>query len=703
MMNESESSVSLEDCLPDWPAGPLDEYRKRASFDWRKMRLLIEGESVIKYKAKIWKTLENDPLFARNAWEELSRHEEQRMVFARLKKLLETNFCEEGEYMVNPFLIPASIQAIGAYNWSLAVKRVLSNEYFATAALNVPSERNQNILNDIKAFKAFGCICITEMAHGSNTKDLQTTATFDPKTQEFILNTPNLEATKVWSGVLGHTATHAYVFAQLYTPDNQCHGLHTFLVNIRDPKTLQPYQGVIIGDMGPKIGLNGLDNGFMNFKNYRIAKECLIQRSGEVTEDGKYIPKVKSSEKSEATLGMLSTGRVFITNMSITNLQMAVTIAVRYSAIRRQFGPTNGEELQILEYQTQQWRLMPYVAAAYVLNYSFTSIFQDYIDFVVLSSMMGSARKRAEMGAEIHALSSCAKAMCGWIARDAIQESREACGGHGYLKASRLGEIRNDHDANNTYEGDNNVLLQQTSNYLMKFYKEKVENKKVKSPFGSVNYIENLDQILASQLDEHIDNMKTAINSYHFIVCWLLKQSDLKMSSLLRKHNDDLFKARNECQAYFLRTLAIAYFECNAIERFHEFCKQASSNELRTVLERMGTLFALWSLEKHLPTLYESNYIGAHSPRNVASTMREAILTLCLQLKNEAVSLVDAIAPPDFILNSCLGNSDGRVYEHIFDALSHNKGAFERPSWYTEFTENKPNIQTHAIELKAKL
>lgn len=45
---------------------------------------------------------------------------------------------------------------------------------------------------------------------------------------------------------------------------------------------------------------------------------------------------------------------------------------------------------------------------------------------------------KAAIGGEIHAMSSCAKPLSAWIARDAIQECREACGGHGYLAGTSI-------------------------------------------------------------------------------------------------------------------------------------------------------------------------------------------------------------------------------------------------------------------------
>ena len=68
------------------------------------------------------------------------------------------------------------------------------------------------------------------------------------------------------------------------------------------------------------------------------------------------------------------------------------------------------------------------------------------------------------------------------------------------MKAARIGELRDDHDPNCTYEGDNNVILQQTSNYIIKKVKEKLSGnaKEIRTPLGSLDYLDRMDQILAS-------------------------------------------------------------------------------------------------------------------------------------------------------------------------------------------------------------
>ena len=64
------------------------------------------------------------------------------------------------------------------------------------------------------------------------------------------------------------------------------------------------------------------------------------------------------------------------------------------------------------------------------------------------------------------------------------------------LPVNRLGDIRNDHDPNCTYEGDNNVLLQQTSNYLLAGLQAVAKGDVISSPLESVNFINDFDAIL---------------------------------------------------------------------------------------------------------------------------------------------------------------------------------------------------------------
>jgi acyl-CoA oxidase len=39
-----------KELLPDFPPGPLDVYRNQASFDWKKLKLFLEDESITEFK-----------------------------------------------------------------------------------------------------------------------------------------------------------------------------------------------------------------------------------------------------------------------------------------------------------------------------------------------------------------------------------------------------------------------------------------------------------------------------------------------------------------------------------------------------------------------------------------------------------------------------------------------------------------------------
>jgi acyl-CoA oxidase len=64
------------------------------------------------------------------------------------------------------------------------------------------------------------------------------------------------------------------------------HGIQTFMVPIRNPKTGKTYDGIEAGDIGPKYGFNIKDNGYMILTNYRIPRKNLLCRYTQVDREG---------------------------------------------------------------------------------------------------------------------------------------------------------------------------------------------------------------------------------------------------------------------------------------------------------------------------------------------------------------------------------------------------------------------------------
>lgn len=125
------------------------------------------------------------------------------------------------------------------------------------------------------------------------------------------------------------------------------------------------------------------------------------------------------------------------------------------------------------------------------------------------------------------------------------------------------------------------------------------------------------------------------------------------------KNGHSRIEARNEVQVYRARDLSRAYAEYYALKSFYERSQQPdSSGELSAILNLAGLVYGYWCMERHLPTFYQGCFASGAS---FADTVRAELLRNCGQMKDSSVSIADALAPPDFVLNSVIGKSDGLV------------------------------------------
>ncbi|KAI7857427.1 acyl-CoA dehydrogenase/oxidase C-terminal, partial [Circinella umbellata] len=331
-------------------------------------------------------------------------------------------------------------------------------------------EQAKKWLDAAKRHAIVGCYAQTELSHGSNVVGLQTTATFDEATDEFVINSPDITAAKWWIGGLGVAATHAVLQAQLISKSKN-YGPHIFIVPIRSPLDYKPIKGVTVGDIGPKAygGFATVDNGcklicknFVDalFDNVRIPRDYMLMRFAKVSKTGEYQPPVHS----KLSYGSMVKLRVSILSDAGWRLAKSSTIAVRYCTSRRQFNPDqDGLESQVISYSSVRHRLYPLVATAYALILSGIDLNKT---FNVMTEQL--SREDATLLPEMH-VNSCAFKV--WGARrssEGIEECRKAMGGHGYSIFSGVSEHFATFVPANTYEGDNFMLCQQVGRAMLK-------------------------------------------------------------------------------------------------------------------------------------------------------------------------------------------------------------------------------------------
>jgi acyl-CoA oxidase len=568
-------------------------------------------------------------------------------------------FPEEYGGQDDPGANVAAFETLAFGDLSLLVKFGVQFGLCGGAIHQLGTERHhERYLRAIATLELPGCFAMTETGHGSNVQQLETTATYDPETQEFVVDTPVEQARKEFIGNAARDGRIAVVFAQLKV-GGENHGVHALLVPLRDEKR-RLLKGVRIEDGGEKMGLAGVDNGYIWFEQVRVPREALLNRYADVTPEGRYESPIDNPNKRFFTmLGTLVQGRVCVSGASVSAAKSALTIAVRYSLRRRQFGPPEGEEVPLLDYRTHQRRLMPLLARTYALHFAQAELLERF--HRVFTADEPPDRERRELEAHAAGL----KATASWHATHTIQTCRECCGGAGYMSVNRLPALKADTDIFTTFEGDNTILMLLAARGLLTDFSEH---------FGGMNpaemvtfvagqvvetmierlFARKIAQVIADAMPTRDESRNLLDRDYHLdLFRWREGHIVASVANRFRRGLDEGFEPFEVFRAVqnHAANAARAHVERLVLEAFVGAIESCEDESLRAGLDLVCDLYALENVEADKGFFQEHGRLASPLCKEITRQVNR----LCNEVRGHAEALVDAFGIPDAMLLAPIG------------------------------------------------
>ncbi|KAE9086571.1 Peroxisomal acyl-coenzyme A oxidase 1 [Phytophthora fragariae] len=597
--------------------------------------VLRGGKAANERRKQLVKVVEQHPVLSDR--DMVYRNHSERYLFGLKKAFHHVKLVQDGSYSKEEQSI--LLNALGEQ-----VPLDLHREMFIPTIENQGTdEQRAKWLPLATTYRIIGAYAQTELGHGSNVQGIETVATFDKATQEFIVNSPTLTSRKWWPGGLGKTATHAIVIARLFLDDKDV-GVQSFIVQVRSLEDHKPLPGIKVRDIGPKIGFNAVDNGDCSFQNVRIPRENMLMRYAKVLPDGSFV-QPKSDKLVYLTMVQVRAGLIKALG---ERLAAATTITTRFSAARIQGRKPNGKrEFQVLDYQNQQHALFPLIAIAYASQFAGSVVLKMH-DTALKSITSGSSGFGAKL-AELHAVSSGLKAWISDKATEGVEICRRLCGGHGFSQSSNLGHLFAEIAGSNTFEGTSDVLVQQHARYLLA---------SLPSPAASTQFLNDAKKFNDNELR---CNAKKSEDFGNFSV--LLEAFRVRATRSLVSLAELMKSTKNDCNAcmILMTKSSIAHTELILLENFVLAVEKLFSGPEKQALSDLASLLGVWLITKSLGDFRQHDYLSSSQ----VDLVFKQLMRLLPIIRKNCVLLTDAWDFTDFELNSTIGPYDGDIYRAL--------------------------------------
>ena len=396
-------------------------------------------------------------------------------------------------------------------------------------------------------------------------------------------------------------------------------------------------RGIRIEDNGYKLGLNGVDNGRIWYDNVEVPVDNLLNRFGSINEDGQYESPIQSDSKRFFTmLGALVAGRICVGMLGLNASKVALTIALRYAQIRKQFAPKEGqEETRLIQYPTHQKRLFPLLAKNVAYTIALDNLATEYLD-----EEKRNIRK-------IETLAAGLKSKASWLTTHTIQTCREACGGKGYLFENRFAALKADTDIFTTFEGDNTVLMQLVAKGVLTDFRQNFHDEGYRAVIrfllSKVKYEAQEYDVLRKR---NTDSNHLLSEDFHKHAFNFRKQKTLiALSDRMRKYlkrGMDPYQAFLKVQIHMM-DLADAHIDEITLDAFYSRIELLEDEPTKQACLHLVRLYALSIIEEHKGWFLETDYFDGVKTKAI----RRVINKLNQKIKLELNGYLAAFDIPD--------------------------------------------------------
>ncbi|WP_416237763.1 acyl-CoA dehydrogenase [Streptomyces sp. NEAU-W12] len=388
-----------------------------------------------------WKRLFSSAPFSYQ--EGLSHEERIRLSYERLR-LVNDAIDHPSVFAADPAALSAMHEWAGVADAGMATCASIHYNLFLGSLLD--HDHDQRDLTEYLRMARVGTFLCTELTHGNDAAQMETTCTFDRATGGFVLHTPRPEACKWMPNTSPVGGPKDAVVAARLLVDGRDLGVFLFLTPLHDAQGT-PMPGIEIRRL-PRTASSPVDHCATTFDRVDLPYTALLQGDhGRLTPDGRFTSSLGNPRKRFLrSIGRVTMGKLCMSGYSLGTTRHALTVATHHAHNRHTSGMTSGHRVPLFAHRSHHAPLLEATATAYAATLLQRGVTQQW------------AQATDDDLQDCERLIAVTKGWITWQARAIMTECRERCGAQGLILANGIAGQLAANEGTITAEGDNKVI-----------------------------------------------------------------------------------------------------------------------------------------------------------------------------------------------------------------------------------------------------